>query len=404
MKIGGSVVSALEKSLFGLILVSFALIGAGCGGGGGGGGADLSGMSLDGISPAHGEVAGGTHCTITGRSFSATGKTTVFFGGASAGNVVVVDTHTIVCDAPAHSSGAVDILVRSGTSGNAVLSEAFTYHDAPSMNGLLPAGGPAAGGTMVTVTGEAFTEVGATQVTFGGVPATDVVVLSATTITCTAPAHGAGAVDVSVTNDFGSGSLPASYTFYEVPSIGGLGCTRNGFTVDLTWTVDDPGAQVDEIVLYRGGAELDRVGPGVESYHFDESAFGYFRYTVGLVDGGSMVDSADVLVFVGKVTWTPPSTAVDGYYLYIAEAVGDPYTVLPYSHPEDFSYDVNDPQVTEVLLEDLYNGGLIGSGTMQGVESYYLAASSYVIATPNYLISVLTPPLTLDFEIAIEAP
>ena len=54
-------------------------------------------------------------------------------------------------------------------------------------------------------------------VTFGGVAATDVVVNSTTSITCTTPAHEAyptALVSIEVTNDDGlSGSLAAAFTF-----------------------------------------------------------------------------------------------------------------------------------------------------------------------------------------------
>lgn len=79
------------------------------------------------------------------------------------------------------------------------------YPDAaspPVVAAVSPAGGPAAGGTPVTIVGGPFT--GATGVTFGGTAATAVVVVNANTITCTAPAHAAGAVDVRVTTPNGT--------------------------------------------------------------------------------------------------------------------------------------------------------------------------------------------------------
>ena len=79
------------------------------------------------------------------------------------------------------------------------------------LNTVAPATGPAAGGTAVTLTGTGFTE--ATGVTFGGTRATSVVVVSATSITCAAPAHLAGAVDVIVLDPSGNGLKAASYTY-----------------------------------------------------------------------------------------------------------------------------------------------------------------------------------------------
>lgn len=87
------------------------------------------------------------------------------------------------------------------------------YPDAnsvPVVTGVSPAKGPAAGATPVTLSGMAFT--GATAVSFGGTAATAVVVVDANTITCTAPAHAAGAVDVRVTTP--KGQTPAGLGGY----------------------------------------------------------------------------------------------------------------------------------------------------------------------------------------------
>ena len=61
---------------------------------------------------------------------------------------------------------------------------------------MSPTAGPLGGGTLVTITGTGFT--GATAVDFGTTPATDLTVVSDTTITADSPA-GTGTVDVTVT-------------------------------------------------------------------------------------------------------------------------------------------------------------------------------------------------------------
>jgi len=64
----------------------------------------------------------------------------------------------------------------------------------------------------VTITGTNFA-TGAT-VTLGGAGATNVVVVSATQITATTPAHAAGAVNVVVTNpDTQTGTLANGYAY-----------------------------------------------------------------------------------------------------------------------------------------------------------------------------------------------
>ena len=92
-----------------------------------------------------------------------------------------------------------------------------TSGTAPTVGGVSPSSGTAAGGTAVTITGSNFA-AGAT-VSFGGVPATNVAVVTSTSITAMTPAHAAGAVTVTVTNPNGqSGSLAGAYAF---TSIGG---------------------------------------------------------------------------------------------------------------------------------------------------------------------------------------
>jgi hypothetical protein len=94
------------------------------------------------------------------------------------------------------------------------LSLSGTAVGLPAITGLSPAFGPAAGGTVVTITGSQFT--GATAVSFGGAAATSVIVGSDNSITATAPA-GSGTVDVVVTTAVGSSSTSAADRFlYQI--------------------------------------------------------------------------------------------------------------------------------------------------------------------------------------------
>jgi hypothetical protein len=82
----------------------------------------------------------------------------------------------------------------------------------PYITSLTPATGVAAGGTPITnLAGAGFT--GATAVNFGATPATAFVVVNDTKITCTAPAHAVGAVDVTVVKAGGNAVKVAGYTY-----------------------------------------------------------------------------------------------------------------------------------------------------------------------------------------------
>jgi large repetitive protein len=87
---------------------------------------------------------------------------------------------------------------------------------APTVTAVSPANGPVAGGTPVTIDGAGF--LNGAGVTFGGTAATNVMVLSTGRITATTPAHGAGAVDLVVTNATGQASPRfRGFTYSTVP-------------------------------------------------------------------------------------------------------------------------------------------------------------------------------------------
>ena len=192
---------------------------------------------LTGITPQHGPVAGGTSCTISGYNFTTTQATTVRFGGTPATGVNVVSSTLIICSAPAHASGLVDVQV-TNENGSDQLLDAFTYHDAPDLTGVTPDSGPMAGGTAVTLSGSDFTSVGGTTVHFDGLNASGVQVVNDTTITCTTPAHAAGLVDVEVSNDFGNDVLSNGFTYNSPPVISSInpsqGPMSGGTSVTIT--------------------------------------------------------------------------------------------------------------------------------------------------------------------------
>ncbi|MGV8129203.1 MAG: beta-propeller fold lactonase family protein [Methanolinea sp.] len=85
----------------------------------------------------------------------------------------------------------------------------------PKIQSILPAYGPAYGGTSVIITGTHFSATSA--VTFGGQPATSFTVDSDTQVTAIAPPHEAGPVDVVVTTSGGLVTRKQSFTYREQP-------------------------------------------------------------------------------------------------------------------------------------------------------------------------------------------
>jgi hypothetical protein len=171
------------------------------------------GPTVLGISPASGPTAGGTPVTISGANF-ATGAT-VTIGGVAATAVSVVSSTTIQATTAARTAGAADVTVtvdgRSST-----LASAFNYLalPPPTLSSISPTSGSTSGGTTVTLTGTNFAS-GAT-VTIGGVAATGVTVLGATSLRAVTGARAAGAADVVVTVGTQSATLSRGFT-YVVP-------------------------------------------------------------------------------------------------------------------------------------------------------------------------------------------
>jgi len=196
----------------------------------------IAAPTVTSCSPNNGPPGGGTSVTITGTAF--TGATGVTFGGTAATGVSVTNSTTIVCTAPSHAQGAVNVIVTT-PSGSGTGSSAYTYNAAPIVTSCSPNNTPTTGLISVTITGSAFT--GASAVTFGGTAATGITVVNATTITCTCPTHAQGAVNVVVTTSNGPGTGTNVFTYSGIlPVVAtctpSFGKTSGGTPVTITGT------------------------------------------------------------------------------------------------------------------------------------------------------------------------
>ncbi|MGA9800313.1 MAG: IPT/TIG domain-containing protein, partial [Terriglobales bacterium] len=205
--------------------------------------------TVSSILPNTGTTSGGTAVTITGTGFLS--GATVTLGGMAATGVTVVSSTSITATTPAHTAGAVNVVVTNTDTQTGTLSGGYTYtNPAPTVSSITPNTGTASGGTAVTITGTGFLS-GAT-VTLGGTPATGVTVVSGTSITATTPANGTGAVNVVVTNtDTQSGTLTNGYTYTAAnpaPTVTSItpttGLTAGGTAVTITGTGFLSGATV----------------------------------------------------------------------------------------------------------------------------------------------------------------
>ncbi len=262
-----------------------------------------------------GPLAGGTSVTITGTGFAtATGAD---FGSLAATSFKVNSATQITVTSPAESAGPVNITV-TGPGGASATSAAdeFTYLAAPTVTGLSAVAGPLAGGTAVTITGTGFS--GATVVDFGTLPATNVVVVSATQITAASPAEAAGTVDVTVT---GLGGVSADsaldqFTYMVPPTVTGVsptvGPTAGGASVMINGasftgaTVVDFGTLAASSFTVNSATQITAVLPA--------EAAGTVNVAVTGPGGSSTSSPADQFTFVPAPTVTGVSPAT-GYAL-----------------------------------------------------------------------------------------
>ena len=157
--------------------------------------------TVAGVSPTLGPIAGGTVVTITGTNLA--NATAVNFGTAAVSSLISDSATQIVVVSPAVTSiGGVNVNVTTpGGTSAASPADLFFYSSdavmAPRVLNVSPNSGSSGGGTLVTITGTGFAQAFPTTVDFGQTAATNVTVVSATTITAVSPS-GTGSVDVTV--------------------------------------------------------------------------------------------------------------------------------------------------------------------------------------------------------------
>jgi len=129
-----------------------------------------------------------------------------------------------------------------------------------TVTSVTPLQGSILGGTQITINGTNLG--GATSVTIGGVPATNVVAVSSTTVTAVTPAGSVGAVDVTVSGPKNTATAANAFTYtstwYTVleqnpnPAVVTDVTLRNAITATgYPWRVRDNGTQI-EMVLVPG--------------------------------------------------------------------------------------------------------------------------------------------------------
>jgi hypothetical protein len=187
--------------------------------------------SISSITPNSGPIKEKIPITIRGANFVSGGLFGVKIGGLPATNVVRINATTITAKTPEGTAGAKDVVVTNNDGQTATKVGGFTCVVPPTISIappltyvpppaayiappttpvapptitiITPNTGPAQGNTPITIRGANFVSGGLFGVKIGGLPATNVVRINATTITAKTPEGTAGAKDVVVTNNDG---------------------------------------------------------------------------------------------------------------------------------------------------------------------------------------------------------
>lgn len=189
------------------------------------------------VSPAGGAVAGGETVVISGKNI--TTDATVMFGTSPA---TVTDTSgcpdKISVTSPAGTNLEIVHIFTTTAGGTSTPTPTGTFTYGLGVTELSPSRGLPDATETVTVTGYGFsTAAGGTTVMFGTTAATNVVVTSSESLTCTAPA-GTAAVNVTVTVNGSTSLAGPENLFTYAPVADGLsvatGASMGGTQVTIT--------------------------------------------------------------------------------------------------------------------------------------------------------------------------
>jgi hypothetical protein len=191
----------------------------------------------------------------------------------------------------------------------------------PAVTSVSPNKGPTIGGTSVTISGNGFAQ-GAT-VTFGGIAATNIVIVNISTITASTPPNEIGSVNVVVANPNGqSGSLTKGFVYEETVL---LEDDFNDNSLNLAkWSPNNLfSGFTDASVPARELAQQVQIGPlvsGQNGSHYNGiRSTNTFDFTgaysfVELVQGPASSTKADAMFTIGR-------DANNYYRIYVEEGL-----------------------------------------------------------------------------------
>jgi phosphatidylserine/phosphatidylglycerophosphate/cardiolipin synthase-like enzyme len=261
---------------------------------------------------------------------------------------------------------------------------------APIISGITPNSGPDSGGTAVTINGTGF--VSGATVSFGGTQATSVNVLGSTTITATAPAHVAGALNVVVANPSGqSNTLTNGYTYTTSAPLETvlLADDFNNNSLDVAkWTANNlfSGFTDSTVVVSETNQQME-IGPlkqNTASSHYNgiksKNSFNFSNayIYVELVQAPASSTDADAMLTIGKDSNAYYRIYVEAGSLICQKNIGGTKTNLftaPYDPATHRFWRIRHDQATgNVVFETATgSGGLPGAWTQRASQAWNTA-------------------------------
>ncbi len=338
------------------------------------------------FSPGSGPV--GTLVTITGSGL--TGTSAVTFGATAATNVTVISDTSITVNVGAGTALGGETITVTAPGGSTPSSSQFTVVlPPPIVSSFSPGSGPI--GTVVTITGSGLT--GTSSVTFGSTAATNVTVVSDTSVTAKVGAGTAlGGETITVTAP--GGSTPSSSQFTVVlpppivssfsPGSGPIGTvvTITGSGLTGTSSVTFGSTAATNVTVVSDTSVTAKVGAG--------TALGGETITV-TAPGGSTPSSSQFTVVL------PPP--VVSSFSPGSGPIGTVVTITGSGLTGTSSVTFGSTAATNVtVVSDTSVTAQIGAGTALGGETITVTAPGGSTPSTSQFTVVLPPPVISSFS------
>lgn len=283
--------------------------------------------TLGQVQPGGIVTTGGT-VNLSGLGFAP--GATVTIGGQPCTKPVVGNEWNLTCIAPPMALGSYDVVITNPDGGSSTLAGGLSYVPGPIITSVGPSRLPLSG-SRITITGTGFDEGAMAFITNGvsGGLCTDVVVVSSTEITCTAPAHDAGVWSVGVMNSDYISSMRTDALTYGTPA-GAFTCSANDHFLMLRGQLNRGNPRTGWTAIGAKGVLSNALGfnPN-DGFLYAVGAATYtpsYHHLLRITSTGAIVDR-------GEITGLPDGAIVAGDvdpatgHLWVSGASGSIYVI-----------------------------------------------------------------------------